>query len=93
VELDGGTVERWNGGTVERLDHPTDRSRFKSKTLFFVPLVFVSLVVVLARFRAFSRVVIPTEFRPDWARIGWEQIKKTNARKLANAFGRQGFWG
>jgi hypothetical protein len=57
--------------------------------LFFVSLVFVSLVVVLARFRAFSRVVIPTEFQPDSARISGEQIKKTtreNARKPANGF-------
>jgi hypothetical protein len=34
-------------------------------------------------FRAFSRVVIPTEFHPDWARIGLEQFRGTNARERA----------
>jgi hypothetical protein len=66
-------VERWNA-----VDHPTDQSRFKAKSF-----VSVSLVVVLARFCAFSRVVSPTEFQPDSARIGWEQIKTTNAQERA----------
>jgi hypothetical protein len=76
-------VERWNG-----VDHPTERG--SSQRLWSFGLCFfVSLSVVFARFRAFSRVVIPTEFQPDSARIGWEQIKTTtreNARKPANAF-------
>jgi hypothetical protein len=79
-------VERWNGGTVESR-RPSRWSWFKSKA--FGRSFFVSVVVVLARFRAFLRVVIPTEFQPDWARISWEQIKKTtreNARKPANVF-------
>jgi hypothetical protein len=75
-------VERWNAG-----DHPTERS--SSQSLCSSSFVLVSLVVVLARFRVFSRVVIPKEFQLDSARISWEQIKKTtreNARKPANAF-------
>jgi hypothetical protein len=49
-------------------------------------LVFVSLFllsVVFARFRAFSRVVIPNEFQPDSARIGLEQVKTTNPQERA----------
>jgi hypothetical protein len=40
-------------------------------------------MVVLARFRAFLRVIIPKEFHPDSARIGWEQFRRTNARERA----------
>jgi hypothetical protein len=75
-------VERWNAA-----DHPTERG--SSQSLCSSSFVLVSLVVVLARFRAFSRVVIPKEFQLDSARISWEQIKKTtreNARKPANVF-------
>jgi hypothetical protein len=65
---------------VERR-RPSHEAQFKSKAL-----VFVSLVVVLAgfaRFRAFLRVVIPNAFQLDSARIGLEQIKRTNARERA----------
>jgi hypothetical protein len=54
-------------------------------------LVSVSLVVVLARFRAFLRVVIPNAFQPDWARIGLEQIKRANPRERAKT--RESFLG
>jgi hypothetical protein len=57
-------------------------------------LVLVSLVVVLARFRAFLRVVIPNEFQPDWARIGLEHLKTTNPQERAktrNFFGSECF--
>jgi hypothetical protein len=53
-------------------------------------LFFVSLVVVFARFCAFLRVVIPTEFQLDSARIGLEQIKRTNSRERAKT--RECFW-
>jgi hypothetical protein len=70
-------VERWNG-----VDHPTERG--SSQRLWSFGLCFfVSLSVVFARFRAFSRVVIPTEFQPDWARIGWEHLKTTNPQERA----------
>jgi hypothetical protein len=69
VELNGGTVERWNGGTPSTIR----LSAGSSQRLRSLSLVLVSLVVVLARFRAFLRVVIPNEFQPDWARIGLEQ--------------------
>jgi hypothetical protein len=70
-------VERWNG-----VDHPTERG--SSQRLWSFGLCFfVSLSVVFARFRAFLRVVISNEFQPDWARIGWEQIKRTNAQERA----------
>jgi hypothetical protein len=84
----GGTVERWNGGTVERwnaVDHPTERgSSQRLSSLVFISLLlcFFSLVV-FARFCAFSRVLIPNEFPADSARIGWEQIKTTNAQERA----------
>jgi hypothetical protein len=83
VELEGGTVERWNGGTQATI--PLVVVQVKGFGRWF----FVSVVVVLARFRAFLRVVILQEFQPDSARISWEQIKKTtreNARKPANGF-------
>ena len=84
----GGTVERWNGGTVNggtQATIPLVVVQVKGFGRWF----FVSVVVVLARFRAFLRVVILQEFQPDSARISWEQIKKTtreNARKPANVF-------
>jgi hypothetical protein len=76
----GGTVERWNGGTVERWnagDHPTERSSRQNLWSLFL------LSVVFARFCAFLRVVIPNEFQLDSARIGLEQIKRTNSRERA----------
>jgi hypothetical protein len=42
-------------------------------------------------FRAFSRVVIPNEFHPDWARIGLEQLKTSNPQKRAKTHESFGF--
>ena len=88
-EVPAVAVERWNGGTVERwnaADHPTERS--SSQSLCSSSFVLVSLVVVLARFRAFSRVVIPKD--SNWIRpnqLGTNQENNSrDARKPANAF-------
>jgi hypothetical protein len=78
-------VERWNGGTQATIRLSAVQVKGFGLRSFFL----FSLVVVLARFRVFSRVVIPKEFQLDSARISWEQIKKTtreNARKPANVF-------
>jgi hypothetical protein len=75
-------VERWNGGT---------QATIRLSAVQGKGFVFGSLVVVLARCRAFPRVVIPNEFQPDGARIGWERIKKTNSRERAKT--RESFLG
>ena len=81
------TIERWNGGTVERADHPTERSSRQS-------LCSSSLAVLVSLVRpcAFSRVFVTLSFPMSSNRIrresAWndsgEQTRE-NARKPANA--------